>query len=205
MPGLYAIVDPALTGARDPVRVAEAILAGGCARLQLRDKRGADRDRLALARTLRARCRDAGVPFVMNDRADLARLCDADGLHLGQDDVAIADARALVGDLEIGVSTHDPAQARAAADAGADLVALGPIFETTTKDDPDPVVGVGTLEAVCTALDRPVIAIGGVTLETAGAIYEAGAAFGAAVSALCRADDPEAAARALHRALGGEA
>lgn len=205
MPGLYAIVDPSLTGERDPVRVAEAILAGGCARLQLRDKRGPDRRRLALGRALAERCRAVGVGFVMNDRPDLARLCGADGLHLGQDDLAIDEARALVGDLEIGLSTHDPAQARAAAEAGADLVALGPIFDTTTKDDPDPTVGVETLAAVCAAIDRPMIAIGGVTLRTAPAIRAAGAAYGAAVSALCRADDPEAAARALHRALGGVA
>jgi len=205
MPGLYAILDPALTGDRDPLRVAEAILAGGCARLQLRDKRGPDRRRLALGRALAERCRAAGVGFVMNDRADLASLCEADGLHLGQDDLALEDARTLVGPMEIGLSTHDPAQARAAASAGADLVALGPIFETTTKRDPDPVVGVDTLAAVCAASDRPVIAIGGVTLDTAVAIREAGAVYGAAVSALCRAADPESAARALHRALGGAA
>ncbi|MBX3269221.1 MAG: thiamine phosphate synthase [Sandaracinaceae bacterium] len=201
--GLYAIVDPAATRGRDPERIAAAILAGGCARLQLRAKDGADRARLALAERLRARCAAAGVPFVVDDRADLAALVGADGLHVGLDDLPIAAARRIVGGIEIGRSSHDPAQARQAERDGADLVAFGPVFETASKSAPDPVVGLDALAAVCAGARRPVVAIGGITLERAPAIRDAGAAFGAVISALCAADDPELAARALHHALGG--
>lgn len=201
--GLYAILDPGATRSRDPERVAAAILAGGCARLQLRWKDGPDMARLALARALRERCRVAGVPFVMNDRADLAILSEADGLHLGQDDLEVADARRVVGSMEIGLSTHDATQAMEAARGGADLVAFGPIFATASKEDPEPVVGLEALGEVCGALSRPVVAIGGITAERAPRVRAAGATFGAVIGAVCAADDPERAARELHRALGG--
>lgn len=202
MSGLYAIVDPRALGARDPVRFAAAVLAGGCARLQLRHKAGSDRALLELARALKSLCAERGVPFVVNDRADVAQLTGADGLHLGQDDLPLADARALLPDAEIGLSTHDPAQARAATDA--DLVAFGPIFATTSKEAPDPVVGLDALGAICANSPRPVVAIGGIDLARAPQIREAGATYGAVIGALAKADDPTAAARALHAALGGE-
>ncbi len=202
--GLYAIVDPTATGARDPERVAAAALAGGCARLQLRWKDAPDRAHLELARRLAVLCESAGVPFVVNDRPDLALLCGAGGLHLGQRDLPIEEARAVLGEaVEIGLSTHDAGQAALAAERGADLLAFGPIFRTSSKLDADPVVGVERLAQVCRATSQPVVAIGGVTLERAGAIREAGASFGAAIGAICGAEDPEAAARALHGALGG--
>lgn len=200
--GLYAIVDPAACRGRDPEVVAAAILRGGCAVLQLRDKSASDRDRLSLARRLAARCRRAGVPFVVNDRPDLALLAGADGLHLGQDDLPIAEARRIVGCV-VGVSTHDEAQARRAVADGADLVAFGPVHPTASKADPDPVVGVERLAGVCAAIATPVVAIGGITMENAAAVRRAGARWGAVIRAVCGADDPEAAARALHRELGG--
>lgn len=202
--GLYAIVDPAATGGRDPLRVTEAILRGGCARLQLRAKSLGDREHLGLARAIRARCRAAGVSFVMNDRADLAVLAGADGLHLGQDDLDVAEARRLVGAMEIGRSTHDEAQARRAVEDGADLVAVGPIFPTRSKARPDPVVGMDRLRALCGATPVPIVAIGGIDIETAPDVARAGAGFGAAIASVAGADDPEAAARAMHRALSGE-
>lgn len=201
-PGLYAIVDPA--SARDPERLASAILRGGCSVLQLRAKTsGGDRATLALARRIAAACREAGVPFVVNDRVDLAILSGADGVHLGQDDLPIAEARRL-GSLWIGRSTHDEAQADAAVAEGADIVAFGPIFETSSKERPDPVVGLARLEAVCARIALPVVAIGGITRERAPAIAAAGARWGAVIGALANAGDPESAARDLHRALGGE-
>ncbi|HJL16547.1 MAG TPA: thiamine phosphate synthase [Sandaracinaceae bacterium LLY-WYZ-13_1] len=203
MRGLYAIVDPDACAGRDPERVAAGILAGGCARLQLRAKAGTDSRRLALAHRIRARCAVAGVSFVMNDRPDLAVLCRADALHLGQDDLRVADARRIVGAMEIGRSSHDEAQATAVADAGADVLAFGPVFETTSKANPDPVVGIDRLRAVCEASPLPVVAIGGLTVDRAVAVKEAGARWGAAIGALCGAEDPEAAARALHYSLGG--
>ncbi len=204
--GLYAIVDPAACGGRPVEEVADRILAGGCGALQLRVKEGlGDRDLLAMAREVRSRCSRAAVPFVMNDRADLARVVDADGLHLGQEDLSVADARRVVGAMPIGVSTHDEAQADRAVEAGADLIGFGPVFETTTKNDPDPVVGLEALSRVCARVRVPVVAIGGMDVERARGAARAGARLVAAVSAVCAAADPTAAARAMHRAAGGSA
>jgi thiamine-phosphate pyrophosphorylase len=202
-PGLYAIVDPAFLRGRDPERVADAALRGGCAILQLRWKNGHDRDCLTLARRLSERCASAGVPFVVDDRPDIAVCAGAAGLHLGQDDLPIADARRIVGTMAIGRSTHDEAQAKAAVDEGADVVAFGPIFETASKERPDPTVGLDRLAALCRECPRPVVAIGGIDLERAASVARAGARWGAAIGALGLAEDPEQAARALHRALGG--
>ncbi|MET0341172.1 MAG: thiamine phosphate synthase [Polyangiales bacterium] len=202
MKGLYVIVDPEHCAGRDPERIAEAALRGGCAALQLRAKQLSDRARLALARALASRSRAAGVPFWMNDRLDLALLCGADGAHLGQDDVALADARTLF-PRALGLSTHDLAQARAAAHAGADLIGFGPVFPTASKRNPDPVVGLDRLRDVCAAVQVPVVAIGGITHAHAAEVARAGATYAAVIGAVCGAVDPEAAARTLHGALLG--
>lgn len=201
--GLYAIVDPAATRGRDPIEIAEAVLRGGCARLQLRMKHGTDPERLALARRLRAVCRHHGVPFVVNDRADLACLVDADALHLGQDDLPIAEARRIVGAMEIGRSTHSIDQAHEAIAEGADVVAIGPVFATQSKTNADPVVGLDVLRDV-SALPIPVVAIGGITHDNAADVRQAGATWGAAISALCGDAFPERRARVLHAALSGQ-
>jgi thiamine-phosphate pyrophosphorylase len=203
--GLYAIVDPERCAGRDPALVAAAILRGGCAILQLRAKKGSDREVLALARALRARTREHGVPFVVNDRPDLALLADADGVHVGQDDLPIAEVKRIAPRLEVGVSTHDLAQLRAAIGAGASLVGFGPVFATASKDRPDPVVGTDRLAAAVRAAGGvPVVAIGGIDLGAAARVRETGAPLAAAIRSLGESSDPEAAARALHRALLGE-
>jgi len=202
--GLYAIVDPDGCAGRTPEEIADAILAGGCGVLQLRVKRPmADRDLVALGRRLRDRCRRAGVPFVVNDRAHLARVLGADGLHLGQDDLSVEDARRVVGSLPIGVSTHGETQALAAAEAGANLIGFGPVFQTSSKARPDPTVGLDGLRSICARVSVPVVAIGGLTVERAPEARAAGAALVAAISAICAAPDPTSAARAMHRAAGG--
>lgn len=199
--GHYAIVDPdhAPQGA---VATAEAILAGGCAVLQLRYKGDDDRDHLALATALAERARAAGVPFVVNDRLDIALLTRADGLHLGQDDLPVAEARRLFAG-PIGVSTHDLGQAERAAAEGADLIGFGPVFETRSKAQPDPVVGLQTLRAACAAVRVPVVAIGGISLERAAETRAAGAQLLAAIGAVSGAADVRWAAAELHRAAGG--
>lgn len=184
MSRLYAIIDLEVAG--DPIELAERAIASGCAWLQLRAKKADDRTWLDAARALQSRCSDAGVPFVVNDRADIARLVDADGLHLGQDDLRIEDARKIVGDLTIGLSTHSLEQARDAEAAGADLVAFGPIFGTQTKENPDPTVGLERLAEVRSAVSRPLVAIGGITPENADETLRAGADYVAAISALPR-------------------
>lgn len=193
--GFYAILDPAECRT-SPIETAERILEGGCAVLQLRDKRGDDRETLQLARALRARCRDARVPFVVNDRIDFALLTDADGVHLGQDDLPVADARRIFNGV-IGLSTHDLAQAQS---ADADLIGFGPVFDTTTKVNPDPTVGLDQLRDVCASVQVPVVAIGGLTIERANEVARAGAALGAAIGAVCRSADPRASASAMHGA-----
>jgi thiamine-phosphate pyrophosphorylase len=201
--GLYAIVDPAACMGRPPLAVAEAILAGGCGALQLRDKQRSPAELEPLARALHARCRDAGVPFVVNDHVELAASIQADGLHLGQSDTPIEQARTRVAKgTAIGLSTHTPAQALAA-DAGADLIGFGPIFATRTKRDPDPTTGIEGLRAVLRVVRVPVVAIGGVTRENIAAVADTGVAMAAAIAALCSAEDPQAAARAMHTHLLG--
>ncbi len=179
---LYAIVDAEV--ADRPLELAFRALNAGCAMVQLRAKRLHDVAFLQIARRVRSACAHAEVPFIVNDRADIARLVRADGLHLGQDDLSIEDARRVVGDMRIGVSTHTLEQAAKADSEGADLIAFGPVFETTTKDNPDPVVGLKTLAEVCRTTSRPVVAIGGITLENADETLRAGARYIAVVSAL---------------------
>ncbi len=195
--GLYAIVDPERCGGRPLERVAEAVLRGGAAVLQLRAKRLDDRARLALAQRLAALCTAWGVPFVVDDRVDLAVLCGARGVHLGQRDLPLQAARRLAPSLHVGCSTHDEAQLREALAAGADIVAFGPVHPTRTKDDPDPTVGLGGLERAARLVDRrvPLVAIGGITAERAAAVVAAGADMVAVISALGDAEDPERAAR----------
>lgn len=181
---LYAIVDAEL--AERPLELTFKALNAGCAMVQLRAKRLDDLAFLTIAMRVRSACAHAGVPFVVNDRADIARLTGADGLHLGQDDLSIEDARRVVGEMQVGVSTHSLEQARRADAEGADLIAFGPVFETQSKENPDPVVGIEALEEVCQALSQPVVAIGGVTPENARETLRAGARYVAAISALPR-------------------
>jgi thiamine-phosphate pyrophosphorylase len=179
---VYAIVDAELSG--EPIALARRAVAAGCPMLQLRAKHLDDRSSIELALELRALCKGIGAAFVMNDRADIARVVGADWLHLGQSDLRIGDARKVVGDMRIGVSTHDFEQATEAEREGADLIAFGPVFETKTKQNPDPVVGVQRLAELCRSVSRPVVAIGGITPENAGETLEAGARYVAVVSAL---------------------
>ena len=179
---LYAIIDA--EAAHDPLALTRRALAARCGMLQLRCKRLDDRAFIELASELRALCLTADVPFVINDRADIATIVRSDGLHLGQDDLPVADARRIVGSMQIGVSTHDLEQAVQAERDGADLIAFGPVFETKTKENPDPVVGLELLERVCHDASRPVVAIGGITPVNAGEALRAGAAYVAVISAL---------------------
>lgn len=201
--GLYAIIDVEACGARSPLEVAAAVLEGGCAILQLRAKRSSDDEVLALGHALRALCTRANVPFVLNDRVELASAVRADGVHLGQDDMPIREARALTlaSGLAIGISTHDLEQARAAQLAGADLIGFGPVFATQSKAQPDAVVGLAALAEVVRSVSIPVVAIGGIDLDNAKNVAQTGVPLAAAIGALCRASDPKRAAAALHALL----
>jgi len=177
LPRLYPILDTASLEERNCLveTAAAAMLAGGASLLQLRHKGAWSRAMLEVAEHLRDLCRRLGAGFIVDDRADVALLLDA-GVHVGQDDLAPADARRLIGPQRwLGFSTHNADQLRAAATEPADYLALGPIFETGSKQKPDPVVGLEGLRAWRPLTPRPLVAIGGITRSNARAVLEAGA------------------------------
>ncbi len=180
---------------------ARAAIAGGADALQLREKHAPDGALLALAAELRELTDETNRMFIMNDRADIAAIVGADGLHLGQEDLPLAEARTLLrpGAL-IGRSTHSVEQARAAVTEGADYIAVGPVFESRTKDAGAP-VGCDLLRRVREAVDLPIVAIGGINEGNLDAVLAAGASCIAVCSSVCCAPDPKAAAQALRRKI----
>jgi len=182
--------------------LARAAIAGGADAIQLREKGVADDEMLALAAELRELTDETGRIFIVNDRPDVAAIVGADGVHLGQHDLPIADARRLLRQgAVVGRSSHSLAQAKAAVNEGADYVSVGPVFDTPTKDAGPP-VGLELVAEVARCVSLPVVAIGGITAETAGAVAAAGARIIAVSSAVCSVDDPQAAAEKIKRAMG---
>ena len=205
LPRLYAILDTGLCRERglDPLAILDAFLAGGATLLQLRDKSPSSAARLALADAAVARAHAAGARLIVNDRADIARLSGADGVHVGQDDLPVTDVRAVVGpDAVVGLSTHDAAQIEAAETTSASYIAVGPVYETRTKQ-----TGYGArgleLIALAAATGRPVVGIGGITLERAPEVIAAGAASVAVISDLLVDPDPAARVRSFIARLSG--
>lgn len=201
--GLHVLADDDPRWGRDPVAQARAACAGGAAVVQLRAKRASDPVALGWAHEIRALTRAAGVAFVVNDRFDLALLADADGVHLGQEDLpparVPADARAR---LALGRSTHTLEQVRAARAEPVAYVAFGPLFGTSSKESPWSARGLDALAAaVREASPLPVVAIGGIDAARAPEALRAGARGVAVISAVAGAADPEAATRELARAL----
>jgi thiamine-phosphate pyrophosphorylase len=177
LPSFYPILDTESAARRkaDPVDVASRILEAGAQILQFRHKGFWSRSVFETLERVAELCRKAGVIFVVNDRADMAKLAGA-ALHLGQDDLPPSAARNVVGTATtIGFSTHNEAQLRAAAEEPADYLALGPIFGTASKANPDPTVGVEGLRRLRSLTGRPLVAIGGITRENARTVLDAGA------------------------------
>jgi thiamine-phosphate pyrophosphorylase len=195
---LYFVAD------RDGMQHAlDAALAGGADLFQLRDKAASDDELLAAAETAREKCRAAGALFLINDRPDLAVACDADGVHVGQDDTPVGRAREIVGDDAIvGLSTHSVKQAQAGCRSGADYIAVGPVHATPTKEG-RPAIGVEPIKYAAAHVSVPWFAIGGIDTKTVGDVVRAGARRIVVVRALSDADDPEAVARALRTSLNG--
>jgi thiamine-phosphate pyrophosphorylase len=197
----YAITDQKNSLGRNDLEIAAALIAGGVSCLQYRAKKVSARQQWETARQLRAMCREAGLPFIVNDRADLALACGADGLHIGQDDMPLQEARRLMGPgILIGRSTHSPSQAREAWDQGADYIGYGPLFATQTKENNVPPLGLGTLKEIASTIPIPVVAIGGIKLQHLEAISAEGAQHIAVVTALTLAEDVAAAAGEFRRA-----
>lgn len=194
---LYVILDPEVARGRALPDLLDAVLAGGCRLVQLRDKRMPLSDLYGVAKGLAERCRRAGALFIVNDRADLAIAVGAGGLHVGQDDLPAEAARRLIpAGMTLGVSTHDLAQARRALEAGADYVAVGSIYPTGSKTGFQ-LVGPELVRTVRPEIPVPLVAIGGINADNAAPVVEAGADAVAVISAVCAAPDPEAATRRL--------
>jgi len=187
LPRLYPILDVAcFPNAAEMFAAAEELTATGCTLLQYRNKSGSGRQMLDEARELRARV-GAGVKFVMNDRADLCLAAGFDGLHVGQDDLLPDSARSIIGPARwLGVSTHNPEQLAEADKTSADYLAIGPVFATTSKANPDPVVGLEGVRRARELTRRPLVAIGGITRANARSVVEAGDDAVAVISDLLR-------------------
>ncbi|MGO8817141.1 MAG: thiamine phosphate synthase [Terriglobia bacterium] len=190
IPRLYAIIDPAQGGGRSPLEMATALLAAGVRLIQLRDKHASSRELYASARQVAECVHHAGGVFIVNDRADVALAVQADGVHLGQDDLPADSGRAIVGTGKIvGYSTHNLDQVREADRSTADYIAFGPICSTASKENPDATVGLAGLAEARKATRKPLVAIGGITLENAREVIDAGADSIAIIRGLVGATD----------------
>lgn len=187
---IYALTDSRLSLGRPVEDVAAALLSAGVKILQYREKHLKAGDMLRQCRALRRLTREAGACFIINDHIDIAMLVDADGVHVGQEDLPVPEVRRLVGpDKIIGLSTHNPDQARAAMAAGADYIGVGPIFATQTKEDVCAPVGFTYLDWVVAHTDMPFVAIGGIKRHNIADVARHGARCCALVSELVGAED----------------
>jgi thiamine-phosphate pyrophosphorylase len=189
-PPLYAILDLAsIDGAA--AGVPETLAKAGVTLFQIRDKHAAAREIFEASRRLVEQLGPRGVHVIVNDRPDIATMTGAGGVHVGQGDLPVEEARKIVGPQRwVGVSTHNIEQFRLASSSSADYIAVGPIFSTLTKANPDPVVGIEFLRTVRKLTRKPLVAIGGITIESAESVFRAGADSVAVVSDLLQAADP---------------
>jgi thiamine-phosphate pyrophosphorylase len=201
---VYLITDRALSGARGVLDTVEAAIAGGATMVQLRDPEAKTRALVEEARAIHALTRAAGVPFIVNDRVDVALAASADGVHVGQADMTVADVRALIGPESIlGLSITSEADLDVSDLRGVDYLGVGPVFQTSTKPDAAPPINVGGLEAIVARTKVPIVAIGGLHAGNAADAIAAGAHGIAVVSAICAAPDAEAATRELAEIVRG--
>lgn len=201
---LYVITDRKAAGERPLTEVVEAAIAGGATIVQMRGKTATTREMIELGRALHEITRGAGVALIVNDRVDVTLALDAEGVHVGQEDMPAPLARRLIGpDRILGVSAGTVEEARQAEQDGADYLGVGDIYGTPSKADAGMPIGVKGLAEIVEAVSIPVIGIGGVTADNAMAVIKAGAAGVAVISAIVGADDPERAARRLRRAVRG--
>ncbi len=196
------MLDPTIRPEHPLVDVLRAAAALGVRLFQYRDKQATMKEAYAQALALRQAATEVGAWLIINDRCDLALAVQADGVHLGQEDLPMADARRLLGSEKvIGLSTHTTEQVREAVILKPDYIGFGPIFSTSTKADHDPVVGLDGLQAARALTTLPMFAIGGITADSVGDIMAAGADGVAVISAILKAPDLDAAIRTFHQAL----
>ena len=195
LPRLYAIIDPTLLAVSE-LTLAEALADSGVELIQYRSKTASSRQFFEVSQRLSALLKPRGVRLIVNDRPDIALLAGAAGVHVGQQDLGVEDARAICGkERWVGVSTHTLEQVAEADRTSADYIAFGPIFPTATKKNPDPVVGTDLLRRVREMTAKPLVAIGGITLERAAEVYRAGADSLAVIRDLICASSPALRAR----------
>jgi thiamine-phosphate pyrophosphorylase len=192
LPPLYVILDAVLLPS-DPVEFLKRLMKAGARLFQYRNKTAPAREVLQAVQALTVTARQEKALFLANDRPDIARLAWANGVHVGQDDLEVAAARAIVGpDAIVGISTHNLEQLKAAAATDADYIAVGPVFATKSKVQPDPVVGLELIREARRLTRKPLVAIGGITLERAGDVFRAGADSVAVISDILAAKNPPA-------------
>ncbi len=207
---LYALVDPERAGGRDLAELASLLAAGGATLVQLRDKHSNTRILVERARAIKSALAPFHVPLVVNDRVDVALAAGADGVHVGQEDMAVEDARRLLGPQAIiGASIKTVAQAQAAPVERLDYAGIGGVFATASKNNPDPPIGVSGLQRIVAIFRQrapglPLCAIAGIDHGNAGSTIAGGADGVAVISALSLAPDPTAAARDLRAIVDGE-
>lgn len=199
---LYLVTDRSQSRGRTTVEVVRAAIAGGVTCVQLREKACSTREFITEARLLADLLRGSGIPLIINDRLDVALAVGAQGLHLGQQDMAIADARRLAGpNLIIGVSAESLADARRAAVEGADYIGISPVFATATKKDAAAPLGLAGVRQIRAAVGLPLVGIGGINHHNAAEVMAAGTDGVAVVSAIVAAPCPRSAAATLKRQL----
>jgi thiamine-phosphate pyrophosphorylase len=199
---VYIVTDERAAGERALPEIVRAAIQGGATAVQLRAKVATTREMVALGQALLAITRPAGIPLIVNDRLDVALAIEADGAHVGQDDLPAAMARQLLGPERIlGVSAETVAQAQQAERDGANYLGVGDVFGTPSKPDAGSPIGIDGLAATVRAVALPVVAIGGITLDNAPAVIAVGAVGVAVISAVVGAADPAAAARQLRERI----
>ncbi len=202
---VHVITDVSIQTRFSHTDLARAALTGGADVIQLRDKRLDDEALGHLAREIAAMCRSAGAALLVNDRPHVAHAAGANGVHLGRDDLPVADARNMLGaGAIIGATASTLDEALESDASGADYIGFGHVYTTATKEKTGPAVGLEGVRAVCAVVSVPVIAIGGIDAERAARCIAAGAHGVAVVSAVCAAADPVRATRAIVRAVQGE-
>ena len=203
---LYLLADAGLVPVESLPTVVAAAIRGGVTAVQLRAKTATTLELLELARNLNAICRAGGVPFIVNDRVDVALAAEADGAHvghIGEEDLSPHDARRLLGpEAIVGVSVGTPQEAHMATSQGASYVSAGPMFATSTKSNAGPAAGEALLRSVRAATGLPLVVIGGITPQRSAALFAAGTDGVCVGAAIVRAPDPEAAARAFYESGG---
>jgi thiamine-phosphate pyrophosphorylase len=195
LPPLYVILDAALLPS-DPIELTKRLIDAGARMFQYRNKTAPARELLHASQALCLTIRQRGGSFVVNDRVDISRLAGASGVHLGQDDLSVSAARKVVGSEGIiGLSTHNLQQFEVAVESDADYIAVGPIFATHSKRNPDPVVGVELVRQVRKLTHKPIVAIGGITCERAREVIDAGADSIAVITDILASKNPAARVR----------